>query len=264
MNEYNEIREIIDRWYGGGTTPGEERRLVEFFSSATGLPDDLEAERVLFGAIGRVTDDMPPMPEEYSDRVVSAVEAEMAKERAVAPARHVWRRRLIRVCGAAACLLAGILVVRTLTEPGQDVTSSGPALAVNEKSVAANSETVEKPESAVAVCPPAAQEAIASAAPVPQERKHRSGAKRAAVRRHAAPQVDSSSDYADDDSGIYLSEAEEARLLAGNYHVVSDEREAEAIMGSVFARLEGNMAEEAYRVSDINAQYEMEITKLYN
>ena len=42
MNEYKEIREIIDRWYGGGTTPGEERRLVEFFSSATGLPDDLE------------------------------------------------------------------------------------------------------------------------------------------------------------------------------------------------------------------------------
>lgn len=255
---------MIDRWYGGGTTPGEERRLVEFFSSATGLPEDLEAERSLFGAIGEVSDNLPAMPEEYSERVASAVEAEMAKERTAIPDRRVWRRRVIRVCGAAACLLAGILAVRTLTVPGHDVSSSGPALAVNEKSAVSDSDKAEKPETAVTVCPPAAHEAIASAAPAPKEKRHRTGAKRATARRHAARHVNQPSDYAADDTEMYLSEAEEARLLAGNYHVVSDEREAEAIMGSVFARLEGNLAEEAYRVSDINAQYEMEITKLYN
>ncbi|MDE6393174.1 MAG: hypothetical protein K2L59_07915 [Muribaculaceae bacterium] len=264
MNEYKEIREMIGRWYGGGTTPGEERRLVEFFSSATGLPEDLEAERALFGAIGEVSDDLPAMPEEYSERVASAVEAEMAKERTAITDRRLWRRRVIRVCGAAACLLAGILAVRTLTVPGHDVSSSGPALAVNEKSAVSDSDKAEKTEIAVPVCPPAAHEAIASAAPAPKEKRHRAGSKRATGHRHAARHVDPTSDYAADDTDIYLSEAEEARLLAGNYHVVSDEREAEAIMGSVFARLEGNLAEEAYRVSDINAQYEMEITKLYN
>jgi len=63
---------------------------------------------------------------------------------------------------------------------------------------------------------------------------------------------------------MYLSEAEEQQLIADNYRVVRDEREADAILSSVFVRLEGSLMEESYRISDINAEYEMEMTKLYN
>ena len=67
----------------------------------------------------------------------------------------------------------------------------------------------------------------------------------------------------DSDDDLYLSEEEE-RLVAANYHVVTDEREADAILTTVFVRLESGMTEENFRISDVRARYEMEVNDIYD
>ena len=67
-----------------------------------------------------------------------------------------------------------------------------------------------------------------------------------------------------DDDDLYLSEEEEERLVAANYHVVTDEREANAILGAVFVRLKSGMTEESYKISDVKARYEMEMNDIYD
>ena len=94
MNDINQIRTLLDRWYGGESSPGDETMLTDFFASAGELPPDLEADRALFAAMS-----------EAAASFTAGVETEMARERRVAkPAR--WRRILWAASGAAACLLA--------------------------------------------------------------------------------------------------------------------------------------------------------------
>lgn len=68
----------------------------------------------------------------------------------------------------------------------------------------------------------------------------------------------------DSDDDLYLSEEEEERLVAANYHVVTDEREANAILGAVFVRLKSGITEESYKISDVKARYEMEMNDIYD
>lgn len=81
MNEYNDIREILNRWYDGNTTPAEQQRLVDFFATDRELPADLEMEREMFRAMTEAGEDYAEMPLEVSRSINAALEVEMARER---------------------------------------------------------------------------------------------------------------------------------------------------------------------------------------
>ena len=266
-NKINEIRGTLDRWYAGETSPDEERGLMEFFATATELPEDLEAERRLFTGMGdvmsEVMDSPVDMPVEYSDRIAAALDAEIAREAHTNRNRaSTWRRRILAAGGVAACLLAGWLGFRTVTVPEL------PGDTVPGQYAAVPKPTVTPAPSGISAASAEESVAIASASVPASAGK----SKPRMARRSAAPVKETAADLSSgreedsywDEDDMYLSAEEEARLLADNYHVIDNECEANAFVSSVFARLEGNVVQESYKMQDISAQYDVEMTKLMN
>lgn len=261
MNNYNEIRKLLELYYEGRTSRAQENELTEFFANAETLPADLEADRRLFGQLADMSAGEVMIPEDFDSRITAAVEDEMSRERAASRRRSRWRSVWIAAGSAAACLLACLPLIRSFID-GTDNT-------VAEKT------PVRTAHHQPAVKPAATEPSglIAAVEPVKAKTVR-------AVQGRVADQAEETMDYGRNDSEespsevveheetyagyAYLSEEEEEQLVADNYYVVEDEREAYAIVNSVFSRLDGNMAEGSYRVSDINSDYEIEMTKLYN
>lgn len=253
MTEYIEIREILARWYQGDTSPAEQQRLQEFFAADRDLPGDLAMEREVFRAMSAVDENDVDIPENLSARIDTALRTEIARERNAAGIAKRWRRRIIAACGAAACLVAGMTIYSLVSTdhnqmaPDTRMTVTAPAAipsATPDTAVSVKTEPVSVPSARVA-----SAHAIARKAP----RK---------AKRNIEPVQYLNKTVAETD--MYLTEAEEQQLIANNYRVVRDEREADAILCSVFNRLDCSITEEYYRMSAVNAKYEMETTKLYN
>lgn len=252
MNEYNDIREILNRWYGGHSTPAEQQRLADFFVSDKALPADLEMEREMFRAMTEARADYAEMPLEVSERINAALEAEMAGERVKRRKGFGWRWRAMTTCAAAACM-AVVLTIPFLKSSDKAMVGDKAGMAVSEtpdvRPASTDTMLFMTPELPRAVAPAVEKES----------RKLASVHKKAA--RHAVKREPVDTDSDDD---LYLSEEEEERLVAANYHVVTDEREADAILSTVFVRLESGMTEENFRISDVRTRYEMELDDIYN
>lgn len=252
MNEYNDIREILNRWYDGNTTPAEQQRLADFFATDRELPADLEMEREMFRAMAEAGEDYAEMPHEVSERINAALEAEMAEERGPQRKGFGWRRRAMTACAAAACM-AVVLTIPFLKSSDKAMVGDKPGMALSETPdagpVSTDTMLFMTPEQPRAVAPAVEKES----------RKLASAQKKAS--RHA---VKCKPVETDSDDDLYLSEEEEERLVAANYHVVTDEREANAILGAVFVRLKSGMTEESYKISDVKARYEMEMNDIYD
>ena len=251
MNEYNDIREILNRWYDGNTTPAEQQRLADFFATDRELPADLEMEREMFRAMAEAGEDYAEMPVEVSERITAALEAEMAGERVERRKGFGWRRRAMTACAAAACM-AVILTIPFLKSSDKAMIGDKAGMAVSETPDARRASTdtmlFMTPELPRAVAPAVEKES----------RKLASAQKKASRLAVKCKPVET-----DSDDDLYLSEEEE-RLVAANYHVVTDEREADAILSTVFVRLESGMTEENFRISDVRARYEMEVNDIYD
>lgn len=252
MNEYNDIREILNRWYDGNTTPAEQQRLADFFATDRELPADLEMEREMFRAMTVAGEDYAEMPHEVSRRINAALDAEMAGERGPQRKGFGWRRRAMTACAAAACM-AVVLTIPFLKSSDKAMVGDKPGMALSEtqdvRPVSTDTMLFMTPEQPRAVAPAGEKES----------RKLASAQKKAS--RHAVKRKPVETDSDDD---LYLSEEEEERLVASNYHVVTDEREANAILGAVFVRLKSGMTEESYKISDVKARYEMEMNDIYD
>lgn len=252
MNEYNDIREILNRWYDGNTTPAEQQRLADFFATDRELPADLEMEREMFRAMTEAGEDYAEMPHDVSERINAAIEAEMAEERGPQRKGFGWRRRAMTTCAAAACM-AVVLTIPFLKSDDKAMVGDKPGMALSETPdagpVSTDTMLFMTPEQPRAVAPAVEKESrkLASA----QKKSSRKAVKRKPVET-----------YSDDD--LYLSAEEEERLVAANYHVVTDEREANAILSTVFVRLESGMTEENFRISDVRTRYEMEMNDIYD
>ena len=252
MNEYNDIREILNRWYDGNTTPAEQQRLADFFATDRELPADLEMEREMFRAMTEAGEDYAEMPHDVSERINAAIEAEMAEERGPQRKGFGWRRRAMTTCAAAACM-AVVLTIPFLKSDDKAMVGDKPGMALSETPdagpVSTDTMLFMTPEQPRAVAPAVEKESrkLASA----QKKSSRKAVKRKPVET-----------YSDDD--LYLSAEEEERLVAGNWHVVTDEREANAILSTVFVRLESGMTEENFRISDVRTRYEMEMNDIYD
>ncbi len=252
MNEYNDIREILNRWYDGNTTPAEQQRLADFFATDRELPADLEMEREMFRAMTEAGEDYAEMPHDVSERINAAIEAEMAGERGPQRKGFGWRRRAMTACAAAACM-AVVLTIPFLKSSDKAMVGDKPGMALSETPdagpISTDTMLFMTPEQPRAVAPAVEKES----------RKLASAQKKAS--RHAVKRKPVET-YSDDD--LYLSAEEEERLVAANYHVVTDEREANAILGAVFVRLKSGMTEESYKISDVKARYEMEMNDIYD
>jgi hypothetical protein len=252
MNEYNDIREILNRWYDGNTTPAEQQRLADFFATDRVLPADLEMEREMFRAMTEAGEDYAEMPLEVSRSINAALEVEMAREREPQRKGFGWRRRAMTACAAAACM-AMVLTIPFLKSSDKAMVGDKAGMAVSEtpdvRPVSTDTMLFMTPEQPRAVAPAVEKES----------RKLASVHKKA--QRHAVKHKPVETDSDDD---LYLSEEEEERLVAANYHVVTDEREANAILGAVFVRLKSGITEESYKISDVKARYEMEMNDIYD
>lgn len=252
MNEYNDIREILNRWYDGQSTPAEQQRLADFFATDRELPADLEMEREMFRAMTEAGEDYAEMPHEVSRSINAAIEAEMAEERVERRKGFGWRRRAMTACAAAACM-AVVLTIPFLKSDDKAMVGDKPGMALSETPdagpVSTDTMLFMTPEQPRAVAPAVEKES----------RKLASAQKKAS--RHTVKRKPVETDSDDD---LYLSAEEEERLVAANYHVVTDEREANAILGAVFVRLKSGMTEESYKISDVKARYEMEMNDIYD
>ena len=226
MNEYNDIREILNRWYDGNTTPAEQQRLADFFATDRELPADLEMEREMFRAMTEAGEDYAEMPHDVSERINAAIEAEMAEERGPQRKGFGWRRRAMTTCAAAACM-AVVLTIPFLKSDDKAMVGDKPGMALS-----------ETPDAG-----PVSTDTMLFMTPEQP--------------RAVAPAVEN-------ESRELASAQEEERLVAANCHVVTDEREANAILSTVFVRLESGMTEENFRISDVRTRYEMEMNDIYD
>lgn len=252
MNEYNDIREILNRWYDGQSTPAEQQRLADFFATDRELPADLEMEREMFRAMTEAGEDYAEMPLEVSRSINAALDAEMARERGSQRKGFGWRRRAMTACAAAACM-AVVLTIPFLKSSDKAMVEDKAGMAVSEtpdvRPVSTDTMLFMTPEQPRTVAPAVEKEA----------RKLASAQKKASRKAVKCKPVET-----DGDDDLYLSEEEEERLVAANYHVVTDEREANAILSTVFVRLESGMTEENFKISDVRTRYEMEMNDIYN
>lgn len=252
MNEYNDIREILNRWYDGNTTPAEQQRLADFFATDRELPADLEMEREMFRAMTEAGEDYAEMPLEVSRSINAALEVEMAREREPQRKGFGWRRRAMTACAAAACM-AVVLTIPFLKSSDKAMVGDKAGMAVSEtpdvRPVSTDTMLFMTPELPRTVAPAVEKESRKLASVHKKAQRH-------AV-KHKPVETDS-------DDELYLSEEEEERLVAANYHVVTDEREANAILGAVFVRLKSGITEESYKISDVKARYEMEMNDIYD
>lgn len=252
MNEYDDIREILNRWYDGNTTPAEQQRLADFFATDRELPADLEMEREMFRAMTEAGEDYAEMPLEVSERINAALYAEMAREKGPQRKSFGWRRRAMTACAAAACM-AMVLTIPFLKSSDKAMVEDKAVMALNEtpdvRKASTDTMLFMTPELPREVAPAVEKES----------RKLASAQKKSSRKAVKCKPVET-----DGDDDLYLSEEEEERLVAANYHVVTDEREADAILGAVFVRLKSGITEESYKISDVKARYEMEMNDIYD
>lgn len=236
-----EIRRLLDLYYSGATTRDEERELSAMLRDAGPLSPDLEREREIFEMLS--DDEETPIPASTDRRILDAVEGEIRQSRIKIARRRLW----LIIGSAAACILAGLLVARLLVDTN----------APQKKPLYVKVETrsVIEPDTAVTIVSITDEEGKVFQKKIVTSSKEK---EEAPVMAQAPKEPSSSKAWKDsknEDDGYYLSAEEERMLEAGNYRVVNDEREAYAILNSVFTRLDGNMTESSHRVKDINDEY---------
>lgn len=125
--DLQDIRRLLDNYYNGTTTPGEEAALAHFFASAHDLPADLETEAKIFRALSahpRTYD----MPDGLAERLTRAIDRAEQQEQARHPRRiaFIWRAATV-----AAVLAIGLIMV--YQQKGD--TQSPPAIVMQQPAV---------------------------------------------------------------------------------------------------------------------------------
>lgn len=113
------LRTLLDRYYAGETSPGEERELRTLLA-APDLPEEFHADRETVDHLASV---IPP--EGFDKRLEAKIDFLAAAERRTAAGKHRFSRRIL--WGAAASLLVGLgFGVSSLLRPhalkGSDLT----------------------------------------------------------------------------------------------------------------------------------------------
>lgn len=262
--DFNEIRQLLERWYAGDSAAEIQDRLTELFAGASGLTDDLLLEREIFLAMHEAASCPVEMPDHLARRVDEVVGKEIAAS-GRPRLRKTFRRWIYPAASAAACLLVAVVALRMGVQENPSSGDTQSCLTSVEKtSVSAAVGHIADTLSAVVAAAPSL-EPVADAGETGVRRKHcRKAHKPRSVSRDMEETVPVLKDDCRDDDIIFEEPDEPSRLLAANYRVVEDEQEASAIINAVFMRLEGRMNEESSHVDEIDLDYQVRMTKLYN
>lgn len=126
------VRALLDRYYDGACTPGEERRLRDFFAAAehSALPPDLQADAAMMSALNEADDNLCMMAD--PDKIA---EAYMSAATVIKKGRGRRSRLMMLWNPAAAAIIAAVVAtVFVFTAPK----NSSPAVTdIPENAVAA-------------------------------------------------------------------------------------------------------------------------------
>lgn len=239
----DKARKLLAAWYDSESQTGSEAWLRDFFATAEALPSDLESERAMFLALQEAMTQPVKMPEDVKARLDEALEEEMRRER-----HSIWRRRRTWISGAACMLLliGGALTVRNLIDNGNRQPDT---LA----SVLKSKVTDTLPDLTPMLTSEAATDtatAVHMAKRVEQPKKIAESEKTVKPKKH---RVRPTSEAGQNGEALYANALtdEERRMEAMGYRVVRSEREAKAVVGFVMAKVEENVVESSYRVSEV-------------
>lgn len=107
-SEISEIRRLLELYYEGKTSPGQQRRLCDFFAAAdsASLPEDLRADAAMFSALAAETAAVPPssLVSSITEHISHLAEEERRRNR-----RHplMWWA----LCTAAAAAIALLVII---------------------------------------------------------------------------------------------------------------------------------------------------------
>ncbi len=249
--EIKEIRALLQRWYAGETSAGEEEHVGHLLCSRNDLPEDLEAEKRLFSTF-RDDGEVPEIPAEYSQRINEALEREISLGRR-APGRVASiRRRHSGWVAAVAAAIAGITaLVFVFRDSGSSLNSGHQDLTAREESIHECSENSNS-EGLSTVAKATDESRVATAKPAV--------ARNSIVKKNRAPERVGNAGA----TSVYMHDAGENLRIPENYNVIADVEDADSIMNTIFSRFESKLAMESSKLSNLELDYEFEVIKAQN
>lgn len=251
------LRELLAKWYAGSSTREDERDILLLLSSGSALPPDIEADSRLFLAFSEKADESVTMPEEYSSRIEAALTEEITREASktvqTGSSRSLRNRWLYWSAAACIAMLVFGLGWRWLA-PDSSIEPDP----LEQQRVAVATLPLVLPESNVKESSSAEPQPSPSPFPIRRAKNFSTSSETQVL------SIDATTDPYQSPLEEEVSDLlpEENALIASNYRVVNDSREAEEIFAAVFSRLERNLYLESKRIAKIEIGHESEMARL--
>ncbi len=110
--DIDEIKMLLEAYYDGKTSIGQEKLLCDFFGSACEIPEDLEADRQLFNALCAVDLAKVAVPEDLKERITTHIGNLESRERRSGKG---WIKRFAVISVAASVILIIALGLRFIS-----------------------------------------------------------------------------------------------------------------------------------------------------
>lgn len=227
------ISRLIDRFYRGETSPGEEREIVRFFRSEEGsLPADLERERAFFLALA---DASSAMPDDVAVRIEKALDDMAARdtdggEASSRTTAFGWRRFL----SAAACVAVIALGALLSINYGDKATTlHGPSETPVARAVQPEASASDENDSSASASAPAVDEHIIPEQRIAEVRPSKTP-KRIRPKAAVKPKAETV------ETAISVSAVTD-EVSDENLRIVTDPEEARDLMAQVLAMLDSRM-----------------------
>lgn len=100
--DIDEINRLLEAYYDGKTSIGQEKLLCDFFGSEGVIPEELEADKQLFDALAAVDLAKMTVPEDLEERIVAHIDNLESRERR---AGKGWIKRFAAISVAASVIV---------------------------------------------------------------------------------------------------------------------------------------------------------------
>lgn len=247
MDEYKEIRILLERWYAGDTSPDDESQLMAFFRDAGELPPDLETDRQLFSALDSAAMENVELPADVSERIDAAVVREMnAGSRKSLRRPKTWLYISVSI---AAMFLVLFVAYRFMATGNEQTPTPNLTENYNDSHIPADRDTLNLNICKSGIARADVHEKVPRKIP-----GHKASCKNSVSQllkvQEQNSQYDSIPNSIDES---WISAEERARLEASNYRIVENENEADAIYCSVMMRMDGRIQAEHVAIEMIDA-----------
>lgn len=252
----NDIKQLLTRWYAGETSPEEEARLDALLAGS--VPPELEEDANLFRALREVKTAMVEIPDPIAKRINFAVNAEIGRNRRNRSPLFDSRRFRIAAAAAVGLILAASALwfvndndETRLPEFAQTVNAADtikPTLAPPiDRNMIAEASTTGPSESKVS----------SSINEVNESSKSRSNSIKGETRAQKTSITDVS--VSDPETADHT---EKYPRPVGNYRIIDNTEEANAIVNSIFSRLDDAIAMTTSQIASARLDFEVELAKI--